>query len=158
MCTSSWFFFFLFRYFSLYLYWKLKSITAGTLSFLLSPHFLKGILHAMRVPKIFVSWKSLGFGVNPWLDFWLCFFLLCASSRWHCWARWGEREKIPPHPSWVLLGGLLTTLVQDRLTGEKKKQILIHAHGGLIEIGPKKWPEQAAFILFTQRNNTFVRN
>lgn len=38
-------------------------------------------------------------------------------------------------------------LTQDRLT-EKKKHILIHAHGGYIEIGPKKWPTQAAFRLF----------
>ena len=38
-------------------------------------------------------------------------------------------------------------LTQDRLT-EKKKHILIHTHGGYVEIGPKKCPTQAAFRLF----------
>ena len=37
-----------------------------------------------------------------------------------------------------------------------KKCILIHVCGGLIEMGPKKWPKQAAFLLFRQRNNTFL--
>lgn len=37
---------------------------------------------------------------------------------------------------------------------EKEKPILIHAHGVLIEIGPKKWLKQADFIFFRQKNNT----
>ena len=28
------------------------------------------------------------------------------------------------------------------------KQILIHAHGDAIEMGPKNWPTQATFIFF----------
>ena len=40
----------------------------------------------------------------------------------------------------------------------EKETILIHTHGGLTEMGPKKWPKLAAFILFRQRNNKFVRN
>ena len=30
--------------------------------------------------------------------------------------------------------------------------MLIHEHGGPIQMGPKKWPNQAAFILFRQIN------
>ena len=32
---------------------------------------------------------------------------------------------------------------------EEKEQILIHAHRALTEIGLKKWPKQASFILFS---------
>ena len=43
-------------------------------------------------------------------------------------------------------------------TKNKKKQILIHVHRDLIEMETKKWPKQAAFIFFRQRNNKFVKN
>ena len=42
------------------------------------------------------------------------------------------------------------------LTGAK--EILNCIYRGLIEIGPKKWLEQAAFILCIQRNNKFLKN
>ena len=35
--------------------------------------------------------------------------------------------------------------------------MLICAYGILVEMGPKKWSKQAAFELFRQRNNKFVR-
>ena len=47
--------------------------------------------------------------------------------------------------------------MQDRFTGEKETN-LIPVHGALIEMGPKKWPKQAAFILLRQRNKEFKRN
>ena len=37
------------------------------------------------------------------------------------------------------------------------QQMLIHMHGDPIEIEPKKWPKQEAFILFRQRNNKFSK-
>ena len=40
----------------------------------------------------------------------------------------------------------------------KMQQMLIHMHGDPIEIEPKKWPKQDAFILFRQRNNKLVKN
>ena len=44
-------------------------------------------------------------------------------------------------------------------TGQiNRRKILIHAHGGLLEIGLKKWSKQSAFILLRQRSNTFIRN
>ena len=46
---------------------------------------------------------------------------------------------------------LIIQLIQDRLTGEK--DILIYMHRGLIEIGPKMWPKQIAFILFRKAIN-----
>ena len=46
------------------------------------------------------------------------------------------------------MAGPVIKLTQDRLRGEEKETSLIHVHGGLIEMGPKKWPKQAAFILF----------
>ena len=45
-----------------------------------------------------------------------------------------------------------------RTNRRKKKQISTRAHGGLIEMEPKKWAKQAAFIFFRQRNGKFVRN
>ena len=55
------------------------------------------------------------------------------------------------------MAGLTIKLTQYKLK-EKKKQILI-CTGSLKVIGPKKWPKQAAFILFRQRNNnTLARN
>ena len=48
------------------------------------------------------------------------------------------------------MAGLIIKLTQDRLTEEK--EILLRAHKGLIEMGPKKWPKQTAFILFKQKN------
>ena len=44
--------------------------------------------------------------------------------------------------------GLVIKLTQERLTGKKKKYILICAHRVLLERVPKKWPKQASFILF----------
>ena len=38
------------------------------------------------------------------------------------------------------------------------QQVLIHVHRDPIEIETKKWPKQAAFILFRQRNNKLVKN
>ena len=40
----------------------------------------------------------------------------------------------------------------DILTGERETN-LIHTHRGLIEIGPKKWLMQVAFILLRQTIN-----
>lgn len=37
-------------------------------------------------------------------------------------------------------------MTQERLTEEEMS--LIHVHGGLIEMGPKKKPKKTAFILF----------
>ena len=45
-----------------------------------------------------------------------------------------------------------------QINREKETNFLICGHRGLIEIAPKKWPKQAAFILFRQRNNKFMRN
>ena len=36
------------------------------------------------------------------------------------------------------MAGLIIKLTQDRLSGEKETNF-IHVHGGLKEIGPKKW-------------------
>ena len=52
--------------------------------------------------------------------------------------------------------GLMIKLTKDRLKG--KIYILILEHGSLIETGPKKWPKQATFILFRQRNNKHEKN
>ena len=54
------------------------------------------------------------------------------------------------------MAGLIIKLTQNRLTGEKK-QFNLFAQSSHKD-GPKEWPEQADFILFRQRNNTFVRN
>ena len=45
-------------------------------------------------------------------------------------------------PEFLCLDSKLT---EDRFTCEE--QVLIHAHGGLIEMGSSKWPQQATFIL-----------
>ena len=45
----------------------------------------------------------------------------------------------------------------NRLKGEEETNFN-HTHRDLIEIRPKKWPTQAAFILFRQRKNEFKRN
>ena len=42
--------------------------------------------------------------------------------------------------------------IHKRYYGRRRNKF--HAHGGPIEMGPEKWPKQAAFIDFTQRNNT----
>ena len=55
------------------------------------------------------------------------------------------------------MAGLIIKLLQDRLIGEEETN-LIHVQGDLIEMGPKKWPKQKAFIFFRQRNNKFKRN
>lgn len=66
-------------------------------------------------------------------------------------------EDLPPHPSWVLVTGLMITeLTQDKWTG-KKNQIFNCVHRVPVEMGPKKRPRQAAFYVFRQRNNTSVR-
>ena len=46
------------------------------------------------------------------------------------------------------MASIIIKLIQDRLTGEKN--ILNNAYRGLIEMGSKKWPKQAAFIPFRQ--------
>ena len=68
-----------------------------------------------------------------------------------------ERGKFSLYPSWVLVAGPMIKLTQDRLTGEKETNFN-SCTWGLVKIGPKKWSRQAAFILFRQRNNKFVRN
>ena len=55
------------------------------------------------------------------------------------------------------MAGLIITLTQDRLTGEKEANFN-HVHRGVPEMGPKNWPKQAVFILFSQRNNKLERN
>ena len=50
----------------------------------------------------------------------------------YCWV--GENFLL--YPSWVLVAGLIIKLTQDRLTEEK--ELLLCAHKGLIEMGPKK--------------------
>ena len=67
------------------------------------------------------------------------------------------RGNLPLLPLWVLVAGLIIKFIQDGLTGEKETNFN-PVHGGLIEKEPEKWPKQAAFILFRQRNNTVVRN
>ena len=71
----------------------------------------------------------------------------------------GGGDSSHPYLSWELVAELIIKWAQDKWSGVGggvKKHILIHVHGGLIEMGPKKWPRQAAFILFRQRNNTFL--
>ena len=75
---------------------------------------------------------------------------------WYKWCQGGGNFSQSPNPSWVLVAELIIKLTQDELIGEK--EILSLGHRGLIEMAPKKWPKQAAFILFRQRNNKFVRN
>ena len=53
------------------------------------------------------------------------------------------------------MAGLITKLITGQIN---RRKILIHAHGGLLEIGLKKWSKQAAFILLRQRRNIFMRN
>lgn len=55
---------------------------------------------------------------------------------------------------WICLGWKLT---QDRLTGEKKKQILICAHRCHDRTGPRGVARASSFYIFRQRNNTIVR-
>lgn len=64
------------------------------------------------------------------------------------WDSVGEGD-IPPHPSWVLLAGLIIKLPQDRLTGGKKIN-WICMHRGLIEIGPQKSPKQIVWVSFLE--------
>lgn len=44
---------------------------------------------------------------------------------------------------------LIIKLTQERLTEEEMS--LIHVHGGLIEMGPKKKPKKTAFILLEKK-------
>ena len=49
--------------------------------------------------------------------------------------------------------------IDTRQIHRKKENFLIDVHRILIEMGLKKWPEQAAFILFAhQKINNFGRN
>ena len=61
---------------------------------------------------------------------------------YHC--QGGENSSF--YPSWVLAAALIIKLTQNRLSGEKEINF-IYVHAGLIEIEPKKWPKQAAFIV-----------
>ena len=47
------------------------------------------------------------------------------------------------------MAALIIKLTQDRLAREK--QILIHVHGGLIEMGLRNGQSKAAFILLRQK-------
>ena len=48
----------------------------------------------------------------------------------------GEEEIPHTHPSRVLVAGLIIKLT--RQINRRKKNILIHEHGGFIEMGPKR--------------------
>ena len=50
------------------------------------------------------------------------------------------------------------TKTDIRQINRRKRNILIHVHGGLIDLALKKGPKQPVFILFRQRNNAFVRH
>ena len=50
-----------------------------------------------------------------------------------------------PLPLLSSCGWINNKIDKDRLT-EAKETILINAHGGLIDMGPRKWPKQATFI------------
>ena len=60
------------------------------------------------------------------------------------------------HLSWELVAELIMKWTQDKWAGQGGGWKETHVHGGLIEMGPKKWPRQATFILFRQRNNAFL--
>lgn len=49
------------------------------------------------------------------------------------------------------MSGLIIKLAQDRLT--RKRSNFNPVQRDLIEMGPKKWPKQGAFMLSRQRNN-----
>ena len=49
--------------------------------------------------------------------------------------------------------GLIIKLTQNKLTGEKETNFN-SCTGGAIEMRLKKWPKQATFILFRQKNKT----
>ena len=43
-----------------------------------------------------------------------------------------------------------------RPINKRKRSNFSHVQRDLIEMGPKKWPEQGAFMLSRQRNNKLV--
>ena len=64
--------------------------------------------------------------------------MCCSSER-----ILSRRRNLPLYPPWVPMVGLVTKLTQEKLTGKKKKYILICAYRVLMERVPKKWPKQA---------------
>ena len=52
------------------------------------------------------------------------------------------------------MAGIIIKLIQDRLTGETNLSSFTQR---FMEMGPKKQPKQAAFILLRQRNCKLVR-
>ena len=55
----------------------------------------------------------------------------------------------------VILAGLIIKWTGGRLTGERNNFVCTGVH---TNIDSNKWPKQAAFIPFGQRNNKFVKN
>lgn len=78
-------------------------------------------------------------------------FITMLWSWYCCW-----EGKFFPNYSSILTAGLTIKWKQDRLTREKKKQISIHVHRGLMEIGPRTC-QSSQLLAFRQRNNKFVR-
>ena len=64
-----------------------------------------------------------------------------------------QREGKSPLSSWVL-----NNKIYKRQTNRRKRNKFYSLPGGLIEKGAQKWPKHAVFVLFRQRNNTFVKN
>ena len=51
------------------------------------------------------------------------------------------------------MSGLIIKLAQDRLTRKRSNSNFNPVQRDLIEMGPKKWSKQGAFMLSRQRNN-----